>query len=108
MMPDTLLQSHNIPYFAGALTLFVVGWTCLLTQRIAIKQVIAIKLMLQGVSLMLILAGRQQGNLALAQTLVVSALIVETVVIALALAMIVNVFRRYPEGDVDLLRKLRG
>jgi NADH-quinone oxidoreductase subunit K len=108
MIPTGLLQLHIIPYFAGALALFTIGWTCLLTQRIAIKQVVAIKLMLQGVSLMLILAGRQQGNLALAQAMVVSALIVETVVIALALAMIVNVFRRYPDGDVDLLRKLRG
>ena len=95
-------------YLSGALGLFAIGWICLLTQRIAIKQVIAIKLMLQGVSLLLILAGRGQKDLALAQALVVSALIVETVVIALALAMIVNVFRRYPQGDVDLLRKLRG
>lgn len=108
MTVGTLLQPAIIPYFAGALALFAIGWTCLLTQRIAFKQVIAIKLMLQGVSLMLILAGRQQNNLALAQALVISALIVETVVIALALAMIVNVFRLYPQGDVDLLRKLRG
>lgn len=95
-------------YALAALALFTIGWICLLTKRIAIKQVIAIKIMLQGVMLIVILAGKQQNNLALAQSMVVSALIVETVVIALALAMIVNVFRRYPDGDVDLMRKLRG
>jgi NADH:ubiquinone oxidoreductase subunit K len=105
---NTPIPPALLPYLLGALALFTIGWICLLTQRIAIKQVIAIKLMLQGVSLVLVLAGRQQDKLALAQALVVSALIVETVVIALALAMIVNVFRRYPQGDVDLLRKLRG
>ena len=97
---------HTLGFASAALFLF--GWMCLLTQRNAIKQVIGIKIMLQGVTLALILAGRLQGNMALAQAMVVSALIVETVVMAVALAMIVNVFRRYPSGDVDLLRKLRG
>jgi len=92
----------------AAFALLSIGWFCLLTRRIAIKQIIAIKIMLQGVSLTLVLAGRHQNQLALSQAIVVSALIVETVVIALALAMIVNVFRSYPDGDVDLLRKLRG
>ncbi len=93
---------------AASAALFLIGWICLLTQRDAIKQVIGIKIMLQGVTLALILAGSLQGDMALAQTMVVSALIVETVVVAVALAMIVNVFRRYPSGDVDLLRKLKG
>jgi NADH:ubiquinone oxidoreductase subunit K len=40
--------------------------------------------------------------------MVVSALVVEAVVIAVALALIVNVFRHYPSGDIDQLDKLRG
>lgn len=64
--------------------------------------------MLQGVTLALILAGEFQENMNLAQTIVISALIVETIVIALALAMIVNIFHNIPSGDIDLLRKLRG
>jgi multisubunit Na+/H+ antiporter MnhC subunit len=40
--------------------------------------------------------------------MVLSALIVEAVVIAVALALIVNVFRHYPTGDVDDLRRLWG
>jgi len=34
--------------------------------------------------------------------------VVETIVIAIALALIVNVFRHYLSGDVDLLDRLRG
>jgi len=88
--------------------LFLIGLFCLLTRRNVIKQVIGLKIMLQGVTVSLIHAGKVCGDLHLAQAMVVSALIVETVIIAIALALIVNVFRDYPSGDVDHLNRLRG
>ena len=91
-----------------SVVLFLVGLFCLLTRRNVIKQVIGIKIMLQGVTLSLVQAGKVCGDVRLAQAMVVSALIVETVIIAIALALIVNVFRHYPSGDVDHLDRLRG
>lgn len=88
--------------------LFLIGILCLLTQRNAIKQVIGLKIMLQGAVLGLIHAGYLRGEMRFAETMVASALVVETVVIAIALALIVNVFRRYPSGDVDRLDRLKG
>ncbi len=101
-----MLQIEFLSFFSGAL--FILGWICLISQRNAFKQVIGLKIMLQGVTLALVLAGKLQENMNLAQTMVISALIVETIVIALALAMIVSIFRNIPDGDIDLLRKLRG
>ena len=101
-----MLQIEFLSFFSGAL--FILGWVCLISQRNAFKQVIGLKVMLQGVTLALVLAGKLQENMNLAQTMVISALIVETIVIALALAMIVSIFRNIPDGDIDLLRKLRG
>lgn len=95
-------------FVLAAFLLFTIGWVCLLTQRVTIKQIVAIKLMLQGALLGVVIAGAHHNALGLAQSIVVSALIAEAVVFALAFAMIVNVFRHYPEGDVDLLRRLRG
>ena len=92
----------------AGLVLFTLGLLSLLLRRNVIRQVIGLKIMLQGVSLLLILAGQRHDDLALAQSMVVSALIVEAVVIAVALALIVNVFRHYPSGDVDDLRRLWG
>jgi len=69
---------------AGAL--FGLGLICLLTQRNVIKQVIGLKIMLQGVTLGLIYAGRVIGQQRVAETMVVSALVVETVVIAIAIS----------------------
>jgi NADH:ubiquinone oxidoreductase subunit K len=91
-----------------SLLLFFIGLLCIVTQRKLIKQVIGLKVMLQGVTLGLIHAGRLGGTIQFAETLVVSALIVETVVIAIAVALIVNVFRSDPSGDVDRLNRLRG
>ena len=99
-------QITFLSIFSGVL--FILGWVCLISQRNAFKQVIGLKIMLQGVTLALIMAGKLQENMNLAQTMVISALIVETIVIALALAMIISIFRNIPNGDIDLLRKLRG
>lgn len=91
-----------------ALALFLIGLLCLLTQRPVIKQVFGLKIMLQGVTLSLVYAGYVLDDAHMPQGLVVSALVVETVVIAVALALIVNVYRHHPSGNVDLLNRLRG
>jgi len=88
--------------------LFLIGLFCLLTRRNVIKQVFGLKIMLQGVTLSLVHAGHLRGDVRFAETMVISALVVETIVIAIALALIVNIFRHYPSGDIDLLDKLRG
>ena len=88
--------------------LFLIGLFCLLTRRNVIKQVFGLKIMLQGVTLSLLHAGHMCGDVRLAETMVISALVVETIVIAIALALIVNVFRHYLSGDIDHLDRLRG
>ncbi len=100
-------MEFGILHYCSA-ALFILGWVCLLTQHNAIKQIIGLRIMLQGVTLALILAGRAVNDPHLAQVMVISALIVEAIVIALALAMIVSVFRIVPSGNVDHLRKLKG
>ena len=91
-----------------SVALFALGLLGLLTQRRVIKQVFGLKIMLQGVSLALIQSGRLNGNLFAAESMVISALIVESVVMAVGLALIVNVYRHYPSGDVDDLNRLQG
>ena len=88
--------------------LFLMGLICLLTQRNAIKQVIGLKIMLQGVTLSLLHAGHVLGQVHLAQAMVISALVVETIIIAIALALIINIYRHYPSGDIDHLKILHG
>jgi NADH:ubiquinone oxidoreductase subunit K len=93
---------------ALVIALFLIGLFCLLTRRNIIKQVFGLKIMLQGVTLSLVHAGHVRGDVRFAETMVISALVVETIVIALALALIVNAFHHYPSGDIDRLDELRG
>ncbi|NLD73035.1 MAG: NADH-quinone oxidoreductase subunit K [Chloroflexi bacterium] len=91
-----------------SLALLAIGLACMLTRRRVIKQLIGLNIMLQGALLNLVDAGRVHGDLETPQGLVVSALVAETMVTAIALALIVNVFRYHPEGLVDDLDSLKG
>jgi NADH-quinone oxidoreductase subunit K len=107
------VNPHALPWLDPfnvvlAALLFLIGLAGLLTQRNAIKQVIGLKVMLQGVTLSLIHAGALWEDTRLAEAMVISALVVEAVVIALALTLIVNIFRHDPSGDIDRLNKLSG
>ena len=91
-----------------SLVLLSIGLICLLTRKRIIKQVIGLSIMLQGALLTIVEAGRVNGDLQVAQSMVVSALVVETIILAIVLVLIVNVFRYHPEGRVDDLDTLRG
>jgi len=91
-----------------SLVLLSIGLICLLTQKRIIKQVIGLSIMLQGALLTIIDAGRINEDLQVAQSIMISALVVETIILAIALALIVNVFGYHPEGRVDDLDSLRG
>jgi NADH:ubiquinone oxidoreductase subunit K len=91
-----------------ALFLLGVGLVCLMTCRRVMQQVIGLCVMLQGGLLSLVDAGRVQGDLSRAESMVVSALVAETIVVAIALALIVNVYRFHPHGLVDDLDALKG
>jgi NADH-quinone oxidoreductase subunit K len=91
-----------------AILMFVIGLFCLITRRNVIKQVIGLKIMLQGVTLHLVHAGSLNDDPRFSEAMVISALIIEAVVAAVALALIVNVFRHYVSGDIDHMNRLRG
>ncbi len=101
-------QVQELAFLSASAVLFLVGLGCLMSQREAIKQVIGLKIMLQGVTLGLIYQGYVSDDLLTAQAMVISALVVETVLIAVALALIINIYQHYPSGDIDELDKLRG
>ena len=91
-----------------SLALLVVGLVCMLTRKRVIKQIIGLSIMLQGALVSLIEGGRVHGQMQIAQSLVISALVVEAMVMAILLALVVNVFRYHPEGLVDDLDSLKG
>ena len=103
MMPQTELILTILSIF-----LLIMGLYCLLTRRRVVKQIIGLSIMLQGALVALLAAGVATGEMDFAQSFVISALLSEAIVLAIALALMVNVYRYYPEGWIDDLSALKG
>ncbi len=75
----------------SVLVVFIIGLLCFFLRRSYIRQLVGLKLMLQSVSLGLIFTGWERQDLFLAQSMIISALVIEAVVIGLALTMIIQI-----------------
>jgi NADH-quinone oxidoreductase subunit K len=93
----------------GAAALLIgIGIYCLLTMRNTVKLLIGIEIIAKGVTLALIATGWTKNNLLLAQSLVISVIVVDVAVIATALAIIISINRHTKSLDVRKLTKLKG
>jgi multisubunit Na+/H+ antiporter MnhC subunit len=97
-----------ILYMAFAAGLLAVGIYCLLAMRNLIKLFIGIEVVSKAVSLVLLATGFARGNILLAQSLVITFIVVEVCLVATALAIIINIYRHTKSLDVRKLTKLRG
>jgi multisubunit Na+/H+ antiporter MnhC subunit len=93
-------------FFTAAL-LFT-GIFCLLTMRNLIKLFIGIEVVSKAVSLALVATGAARDSVLAAQALVVTYIVVEVSLVATALALIINIYRKTGSLDVRKLSKLKG
>jgi multisubunit Na+/H+ antiporter MnhC subunit len=84
------------------------GLYCLLTMKNTVKLLIGIEIIAKGVTLALIASGYARENLMLAQSLVITVIVVDVAVIATALALIISINRHTKSLDVRKLTKLKG
>jgi NADH-quinone oxidoreductase subunit K len=91
-----------------AAVLVFVGIYCLLTMRNLIKLFIGIEVISKGITLALITSGLLRANMALAQALTITFIVVEVSTVAVALAIIINVYRHTGSMDIRRLTKLKG
>jgi NADH:ubiquinone oxidoreductase subunit K len=92
--------------FAGALVL--VGLYALLTMRNLIKLLIGVEVLAKGVSLALLATGWARHSVLVAQSLVVTFIVIEVSLVATALALIINITRTTKSLDVRKLARLKG
>jgi NADH:ubiquinone oxidoreductase subunit K len=93
-------------FFAAAL-LFT-GIFCLLTMRNLIKLFIGIEVVSKAVSLVLVSTGLAKNSILAAQCLVITYIVVEVSLVATALALIINIYRKTGSLDIRQLSKLKG
>ena len=95
-------------YLGFAAGLLFIGLYALLTMRNMIKLFIGFEVVSKGVSLALLGTGFAKSNILLAQSLVITFIVVEVSLVATALAIIVNVTRHTQSLDIRNLTKLKG
>lgn len=88
--------------------LFITGFYSLIVSRNLVRLLISIEILTKSATLMIILAGYMTHQTSLAQSFVITLVIVEVVVIAVAAGIIIGVFRRTGTLDTRKLRNLRG
>ena len=95
-------------YLGFAAALLTVGLYALLTMRNVIKLFIGIEVVSKAVSLALVGTGFARNHILLAQSLAVTFIVVEVSLVATALALIINIYRKTGSLDVRKLTRLRG
>ena len=88
--------------------LFITGFYCLIASFNLIRVLIGLELLTKGVTLLIIVAGYVTGHLALAQSLAITLIVIEVVVMVVAAGLILNIFEKHGSVDVRNLRNLKG
>ena len=98
------------PTLIGAAGFLIAGlaFYALLTTRHLIRVLVALQLLAKGCLLALAAAGQIAGRGALAQALVITVIVADTVVTTAGLALAVRVWRRTGSLDVAALSTLQG
>ena len=88
--------------------LFIIGIYCILATYNLIRVLIGIEILIKAVTLLIIAAGRQNGNMALAQAMVVSIIVIEVVIMTIAVGVVLGIHRHNNSLDARNIRKLKG
>ena len=88
--------------------LFVCGFYCLLVTRNFIRALIGLEILTKAVTLLIIIAGYSSNRLPLAQSMAITIIIIEAVVIAVAAGIVFGIFRKIGSLNITKLRNLKG
>ena len=101
------LQLFNL-YCIFLPLVLLIGFYCIIVTRNLIRALIGLEILTKAVTILIILGGYLTNQLALAQSLVITLIVIEVVVIAVAAGLIVNIFNCNNSLDARKLTKLKG
>ena len=94
--------------FLIAWLLLGIGLYGLVATRHLLVVIIALQMMVKAAMLMLIVAGKLNDQLALAQSIAITVLVADTIAVVIGLAFTVRVKTRFDTLDVDQIINLEG
>ena len=93
---------------AGITALFAVGLVALVGRRSLVKVLLGIEVLGKAATLTFVLGGFLTDDLGRAQAFVFTIIVVEVIAAALALALMVNVYRTTGTLNVSAIRRMQG
>jgi multisubunit Na+/H+ antiporter MnhC subunit len=106
MNPGTLELFRYFIIFI--ILLFISGVYCILVSFNLIRALIGLEILIKGVTLLIILAGYVCGRVALAQTIVLTLIVIEIVIMVVAGGVVLWAFKYNKTIDPRRLSNLRG
>jgi|RifCSP13_1_1023834.scaffolds.fasta_scaffold24383_2 multisubunit Na+/H+ antiporter MnhC subunit len=93
---------------AGIAALFATGLYALVAKESLLKVLLGLQVLGKAVTLTFVLGGVVLNDVGRAQALVFTIVVIEVIVAALALSLMVNVYRQTGSLNVRAIRRLRG
>jgi NADH-quinone oxidoreductase subunit K len=93
---------------AVIIILFIAGLYCILVTRNLMRVLIGLELLTKAVTLLLIVSGYAIGRAALAQSVVITLIVIEVVVMAVMAGVILSIYRHTGSLDASNVKSLKG
>ena len=90
------------------LLLFITGVYCLFATRNLLRILIGMEILTKGVTLLLVAAGYVTGRVNVIQPIVITMIVVEVVIIAVAAGVVIAAYRSNGTVNIRELRNLKG
>ncbi|MDD5432760.1 MAG: NADH-quinone oxidoreductase subunit K [Candidatus Omnitrophica bacterium] len=91
-----------------SILLFVIGIYCILVTYNLIRVLIGIEILIKAVTLLIIVAGYITGHEALAQSMVITLIVIEAVVVTVAVGIVLGIHSHHNSLDLRKIRQLKG
>lgn len=101
-------MSTTLMVFVCAWLLLSSGFYGLMVARNLLKILVALQLMVKGAAVMLVVAGKLNGQLALGQSLAITLVVADTMAVVIGLALVVQVKARTGTLQIDEVINLEG
>lgn len=105
---DSLTVNMFWSFSVFIIMLFIIGFYCLLVTRNLVRALIAVEILMKAVTLFIVVTGYLSGRSALAQSLILTLIVVETAAIAVAMGIVLSVYRNNGSLDATKLMNLKG
>ena len=105
---NTQVLADFWPFMVCVLTLFVIGFYCLVATLNLIRALIGIEILIKAITLLIIVVGYVSGHSALTQSLVITMIVIEAVIITIAVGLVVGIYRKTNSLDSRNIRNLKG